>query len=373
MRFFTLFYKKGARTGERAATKYRGARKSHLHLTGPGPWEQTLRVLNNEDIRSYRDPAAVRQGPGRQGTNEEDDAEEREMGRPLKDVEDNAPVEARNLLVVDRTEWNHWTTYGTGETRKGYSWIWHAGGKIDLEDGTDENDNEILRSEWCKSRARAKRATEEVLLLREEMRRSLAYLEWKAADWDKHAETRTFGSSSDWEGRRAFATTQAALQRNLKWKFECLWAKAFEDGRMEEVAQKVAEVAERVRREAELIAKAGEEAAAEDAAEKDDDEEAEAGEEEEHCDRVQRDDAEQDWYSDDEETRNYSDDEEARSIAFQPGNENDASEYDNDGYSEDEEAQKYWDDDTRNTTFQPQNDEDDASEYDSNIDWDCDL
>ncbi|THU75377.1 hypothetical protein K435DRAFT_556893, partial [Dendrothele bispora CBS 962.96] len=60
-------------------------------------------------------------------------------------------------------------------------WIWTSGPGM-IEDGADEN-NEICRSEWCRSRARAKRATEEVMLLKEEMRRTIKFLEWKERWW----------------------------------------------------------------------------------------------------------------------------------------------------------------------------------------------
>ena len=44
-----------------------------------------------------------------------------------------------------------------------------------------------LRIEWCRVRARAMRWSEEVLLLREEMRRVLVFLEWQATWWEKRA------------------------------------------------------------------------------------------------------------------------------------------------------------------------------------------
>lgn len=65
---------------------------------------------------------------------------------------------------------------GTGETRKTLSWIWLMEGV----DGSTADSDEVLRSEWSKSRARAKRATEEVHLLREEMCRALKFLEWRS-------------------------------------------------------------------------------------------------------------------------------------------------------------------------------------------------
>ncbi len=38
---------------------------------------------------------------------------------------------------------------GTGETWRTLSWIWHTT-TVNIKDGTDNNE-EILRSEWCKS------------------------------------------------------------------------------------------------------------------------------------------------------------------------------------------------------------------------------
>ncbi|KAK7019655.1 hypothetical protein VNI00_018040 [Paramarasmius palmivorus] len=239
------------------ATHYRASRSAYGQLVGPGEWQSTLRVLKNEDIRSYRDPAAVKQGPGRKGTNEEDEGEEHEMGKALVSEEEEV---VDQLFTIDRTQWKHRTEHGTGETRKGYSWIWHSGGKIDLNDGADEADNEILRSEWCKSRARSLRATEEVLLLREEMRRTLRYLEWMAGEWEARANVNV-GSSSKMEGKHVFALAQAEVQRGLKTHFEKLWAKAFADERAEQEVASAATLRERDARERDAIARAGEDAA----------------------------------------------------------------------------------------------------------------
>lgn len=41
---------------------------------------------------------------------------------------------------------------GTGESREKISWIWWTT-SVSIEDGADP-DNELLRREWCKSRAR---------------------------------------------------------------------------------------------------------------------------------------------------------------------------------------------------------------------------
>ncbi|KAE9391196.1 hypothetical protein BT96DRAFT_800912, partial [Gymnopus androsaceus JB14] len=52
--------------------KYRRSQAGLLLLVGPGKWEEELQVMENEDVRSYADPALKKRGPGRRGTNEEE-------------------------------------------------------------------------------------------------------------------------------------------------------------------------------------------------------------------------------------------------------------------------------------------------------------
>ncbi|KAL0562870.1 hypothetical protein V5O48_019209, partial [Marasmius crinis-equi] len=129
---------------------------------------------------------------------------------------------------------------GTGDTRKELSWIWvHRGFKINVEDGADDSNN-LLRAEWCRSRARVRRAQEEVLIVKEEMRRTLEYLSWAATRWE---ETKNDGEVSEGkkdrrdrvekgivEGRAAYATEQASIQLGLKVKFEGMWSSGSEAG-----------------------------------------------------------------------------------------------------------------------------------------------
>lgn len=71
--------------------------------------------------------------------------------------------------------------------------------------------DDILRSDRAKSRAHVARANEEVLLLREEMRRTLEFLEWKAVWWEKREALQKFKDKAMVEGVRAYAHEQAAL------------------------------------------------------------------------------------------------------------------------------------------------------------------
>lgn len=77
--------------------------------------------------------------------------------------------------------------------------------------------------EWCKARARAHRWEEEVLLLREEMRRVLAFFEWQAGWWDKQGARRQFVSHEFTEGALAYAHRQATLRRRMSTHFRSLW------------------------------------------------------------------------------------------------------------------------------------------------------
>ena len=113
------------------------------------------------------------------------------------------------------------------QTRRALSWIWTTESRTPNPD--DESDD-ILRAEWVKSRARAARCREEVLLLKEEMRRVIAFLDWKAAWWVDRQGARTDVTRNDLhEGLHAYAETQADLQKALKEEFCTIWKVSLDD------------------------------------------------------------------------------------------------------------------------------------------------
>jgi hypothetical protein len=161
-----------------AAERYRAARRGKLALAGTGEWEKVLRILEDGDIRAYQDVEKLRTRVGRPRTLEdgqlvavEVDAAEEEMDAGAEDS-DTASVDLMQEMRDKRD--------GTGETRRALSWIWTSGSRS--ADPDDDGDN-ILQSEWAKSQARVGRCREEVLLLKEEMRRVVAFLEWKRTWW----------------------------------------------------------------------------------------------------------------------------------------------------------------------------------------------
>lgn len=76
---------------------------------------------------------------------------------------------------------------------------------------------------WAQGKARAERWTEEVALLLEEMRRTLAYCEWKSAWWKKRVEVRS-GPVRLLDGTAAYASKQANMWESLAMSFAKQWA-----------------------------------------------------------------------------------------------------------------------------------------------------
>lgn len=78
-----------------------------------------------------------------------------------------------------------------------------------------------------KSKARADRWNEEVQLVEEEMRRVLAFLEWKAVWWTKEGDRVLDVGLDIADGIRAYAAKHASLNRALARSFKTRWESAF--------------------------------------------------------------------------------------------------------------------------------------------------
>ena len=199
-----------------AADRYRRARVAKMFLSGPGDWEAILQVLEDKDIRGYQDPNRLRVRQGRRGI-----LDDEQLAASTPDVvadNNNANITLFNEPRGRRD--------GTGETRRTLSWIWTTNSNAaSPEDSSDD----ILRAEWAKSRARAARATEEVLLLREEMRRVLEFLAWKADWWSRQVSWRKDINKDLAEGVCAYAHTQVDLQTTLSTEFRTIWRAPLDD------------------------------------------------------------------------------------------------------------------------------------------------
>ncbi|KAJ6484517.1 hypothetical protein C8R47DRAFT_1073122 [Mycena vitilis] len=197
-----------------ARVRYMYARVALLRLWGHGSWEERLRVLNEDDVRALNERALT--------------TEEKKQNEHWAEL-GGAVIEGGIARA---------TGVATGEGSHTLSWIWYTAAGV-AEEG-DEGLHEALRVEWCRAYARTRRYGEEVRLIREEMRRTIAYGYWAAAEWDALAIEELEASSAELtEGRRGYAAEHADTERRTcaalenKWRGILERADAWLEGRME--------------------------------------------------------------------------------------------------------------------------------------------
>ncbi|KAK7433708.1 hypothetical protein VKT23_020626 [Stygiomarasmius scandens] len=166
--------------------------------------DSDVRCLSNEADRAWK---SARKVLGKKKRKELQDEEQREQA-DLTAAADSAQLTREEIR--DRA--------GNGYAKT--SWIWMQGGTGEMID--EESMRDGIRVEFCKAYARTQRWSEEVLLIREEMRRSLVTLEWKAQWWEKRA-TAPAVDSVHAEGIAAYAHSQAAVMRALRDRFLFAW------------------------------------------------------------------------------------------------------------------------------------------------------
>jgi len=130
---------------------------------------------------------------------------------------------------------------GVGDGHYAMSWIWTSEGDQDATDSPDQDVNETVRHEWMTCRARADRWREELELLQEEMRRVVAFLEWKSSWWAGKVGSRLGSATADIQhGINAYALKQANTYHSLavsmanqwlphliEWELDVAWAKDY--------------------------------------------------------------------------------------------------------------------------------------------------
>ncbi len=202
----------------RFVQKYRVARLAKLSLEGPGKWEKMYRELHNDDIRGFASAKPKSKLPrrgiwedGHAPTNpdppETSSDDDIESDPDLNDGTEAGPPTKKKCKA------------GTGETRKVISWIW-KNVPLSLDNGEDDD---IMRAEWARSRARVRRVTEEVALVQEEMRRVGEFIDWKARWWESRATLRSQAGLELMDGLTAYAAKQASVQKMLSTTFKALW------------------------------------------------------------------------------------------------------------------------------------------------------
>ncbi|KAL1684903.1 hypothetical protein GGG16DRAFT_67383, partial [Schizophyllum commune] len=182
-----------------AKLRYRDSRNALLRLRGHGDWEMTLRYLDDDDVRALNERALTAE-------------EKADSARALE------------MSTVDFSSGSGVYIAGTiarGETSRTLSWIWYS---VPQDPSlTDPVQNEALRVEYLKSRARRDRHREEIRLLEEEMRRTLASFAADALEWEERVLVPITTDAELAEGLHSYAMDQASIARARAARFQLKW------------------------------------------------------------------------------------------------------------------------------------------------------
>lgn len=220
-RMITL-YKRFNKKTQRAADTYCQARKALMVLNPTGEWLSRLKDLKDQNIS----------GPGQ----DPDDKSSKSRYKPswIWLVASTSDIETEGQDLPEDNEAN------TPEPDDGN----------DSNDGDDDNEeneategtadstrsprhsrfskkefNDSMHVEWAKARARMRRWDEQLLLVQEEMRRVIAYHEWKAGWWEERAELRDDVDINVSRGIAGYAHKQAAICRKMAQCCAIYWVK----------------------------------------------------------------------------------------------------------------------------------------------------
>ncbi|KAI0054741.1 hypothetical protein BV25DRAFT_1785935, partial [Artomyces pyxidatus] len=158
-----------------SARRYRNARRVYHLLAGDGEWQDDLRELRDEDVRglSERVLVAARQRDG-------------------------------------------------GEGQKTLSWLWYSAASSGARG--DGSVHAAVRTEWAKSRARARRWSEEVRFVKAEMERVLATFTYMSNMWNAFAQHASSSTSRELlDGLKAYAVQHSKLYCRLSRSFTSMW------------------------------------------------------------------------------------------------------------------------------------------------------
>ncbi|KAJ7774635.1 hypothetical protein DFH07DRAFT_732672 [Mycena maculata] len=136
------------------------------------------------------------------------------------DEERESDSRARKKLGSIRSSKHRRQGPGLSSKEKSFSWIWTEGGGP----GADEQElHDSVRVEWSKAKAQKERWEEEVELLREEMRRVLRFLRWRAIWWEMRRGLRPGVAPDVASGLQAYAARQAVIHREIGCRFKRMW------------------------------------------------------------------------------------------------------------------------------------------------------
>ncbi|KAJ7659788.1 hypothetical protein DFH06DRAFT_989370 [Mycena polygramma] len=203
--------------------RYRWARRVYAALKGPGPWASELQVLEDDDVRAINEGAL---------TAEEKADQERLRDSGLLNELSAGGVAAAGVVVM-------------GEGRRTLAWIWYSGGLAGLEDEAlraAANEGGFLSSQTDE-------ADGELILLEEEMRRTIESAEYASGVWEQRASQREgeAGIAPELvEGLAGYTWEHAASSSRRAEMLRSTWAEAHKKGREVLAGLDVGELVDRV-------------------------------------------------------------------------------------------------------------------------------
>ncbi|KAJ7170448.1 hypothetical protein C8R43DRAFT_876075, partial [Mycena crocata] len=187
----------------KAKLPYCYVRNTYYWLKGHGVWEKDFCILKDEDVRGVNERTA----------NEEEEAE-REKLRELGAIVEGG-ITAAGVVAA-------------GEGKMKMLWIWY---NADLNSG-DTDLVDALRVEWCKAYSRTKRWHEDIVLVDEEMCRTIEFGAWSACQWRIRAEARSRDMTPELnEGLRAYTLEHVEHDECTCLQLAAQWNGLRESGR----------------------------------------------------------------------------------------------------------------------------------------------
>ncbi|KAL0056654.1 hypothetical protein AAF712_016740 [Marasmius tenuissimus] len=199
---------------------YRSARDALMVLVGPGEWTDWLRELKDDNVRGITERLL------KDNEKEELQRAQELAGYTVKEI--NEVHDAGNVPTAPLKR-----GVTLGQSSLSLSWIWYthmplvSGSDGTGKEGMRSNFQELqesLRAEWCKARACARRAREELSLVEEEMRRCIDYCIWQLEWWASQINRRTDIPTWLAEGLNAYAKEHQEVEKARASLWLTSWA-----------------------------------------------------------------------------------------------------------------------------------------------------
>jgi hypothetical protein len=201
-----------------AADAYRRHRAALATLDPRESWAAQFKELRDSDIRGINERALTEDEARTRDTMARLQHQVADVGQDKESEDEDDELGALPTRATAPGE--------TGDRLRAISWIWHNTPALNEQALTTADPALVqsLRAEWAKSKIRAHHWRIQLILVCEEMRRSLAFVRVKAQEWKDLADTTSRDDDvRRKEGKRAYALKRVAAYDGLHAKWAALW------------------------------------------------------------------------------------------------------------------------------------------------------